>query len=198
MTVVDPESDQALLAGVRAGDAAAFDAVHARFHARLFNFLARLARSRDVAEDLLEETWLRFVTHAPTLRPDTTLGPWLFTVARNLYLSYCRSRSIETGLASDWTSLVPPAAAPSPFDAAAATETERRLERALASLPVAYREVLLLVGVESLQPAEAASICGVTPDAMRQRLRRARVLLQKRMELGDATVLAVHAKEVMP
>jgi len=184
MSVVDPESDRVLLGRVCAGDPEAFDEVHARFHARLFSFLARLARSRDVAEDLLEETWLRFVQHAPRLRPDTTLGPWLFTVARNLYLSYCRSRSIETGLVSDWTSLAPPVATgPSPFDAAAATETERRLERALASLPAAYREVLLLVGVEGLQPAEAAAICDVTPEAMRQRLRRARALLQEHMDV---------------
>jgi RNA polymerase sigma-70 factor (ECF subfamily) len=151
-----------------------------------------------VAEDLLEETWLRFVRHAPGLTPDTTLGPWLFTVARNLHLSYCRSRSIETGLTSDWTTLAPPVATgPSPFDEAAATETERRLERALASLPVAYREVLLLIGVEGLQPAEAASICGVTPEALRQRLRRARVMLLQRMDTQDVVAMA-QAREVAP
>jgi RNA polymerase sigma-70 factor, ECF subfamily len=198
MSVVDPESDQSLLARVCAGDSHAFDAVHARFHARLFNFLARLSRSRDVGEDLLEETWLRFVQSAPRLRPDTTIGPWLFTVARNLYLSYCRSRSLETGLASDWTSLEAPVApGPSPFDAAAATETEHRLERALASLPVAYREVLLLVGVEGLQPVEAAAICGVSPEALRQRLRRARVLLTRRMEEREDAAIA-RVREVLP
>ncbi|HEX5069698.1 MAG TPA: RNA polymerase sigma factor [Vicinamibacterales bacterium] len=132
------------------------------------------------------------------MKPDTTLGPWLFTVARNLYLSYCRSRCMETGLASDWASLATPVAGgPSPFDAAAATETERRLERALGSLPVAYREVLLLVGVEGLQPAEAAAICGVTPEALRQRLRRARLLLTRRMD-EDCAPGAARAHEVLP
>jgi len=198
MSSVKPPSDEALLAAVCAGEPAAFDEIHARFHARLFSFLARLARNRDVAEDLLEETWLRFVQHAPRLRSDTTIGPWLFTVARNLYLTYCRARSIETGLTSDWTSLAPPAAAaPSPFDAAAATETERRLERALASLPMAYREVLLLVGVEGLQPVEAAEICGITPEALRQRLRRARVMVARSMETADAAPIG-HVKVVMP
>ena len=61
--------------------------------ARLFNFLARLSRRRDIAEDLLDETWLRFVDRAHKLKPDTRLGPFLFTVARNLYISYCRSRT---------------------------------------------------------------------------------------------------------
>jgi len=46
-----------------------------------------MARDRSVAEDLLEETWLRLVLSAEGLRADTRLGPWLFTVARNLYVS---------------------------------------------------------------------------------------------------------------
>lgn len=52
---------------------------------------------------------------------------------------------------------------------------ERRLEAAIASLPSSYREVLLLVGVEGLPPGEAAVICGVTPETLRQRLHRARL-----------------------
>ena len=54
---VNRESDVALVERVRAGDRDAFDVVHATYNARLFGFLVRLARSRDVAEDLLEETW---------------------------------------------------------------------------------------------------------------------------------------------
>ena len=54
--------------------------------------------------------------------------------------------------------------------------------QALAGLPVLYREALLLVGVEGLRPAEAAVVCGVSPEAMRQRLSRARALLAERLE----------------
>ena len=43
--------------------------------------------------------WLRLVTSASRLRPDTRLGPWLFTVARNLYISYCRSRLLDMSFA---------------------------------------------------------------------------------------------------
>ena len=77
---MDRDSELELVTRLRAGDAAAFDAVHGAFNTRLFNFLARLSRRRDVAEDLLEETWLRFVDRAPRLRGDTRLGPFLFTV----------------------------------------------------------------------------------------------------------------------
>ena len=61
----------------------------------VFAFLLRLSRSRTVAEDLLDETWLRLVRHAAMLRPDTRIGPWLFTVARNLYWSHRRACVIE-------------------------------------------------------------------------------------------------------
>jgi len=198
MWCVDPDTDLDLVRRLRAGDWGAFDEVHRRFHPRLFSFLARLARSRDVAEDLLEETWLRLVTQARNLRPDTELGAWLFTVARNLHVSYCRSRVLETGLADDVLGLWPSGARrPSPFEETAASETERRLESALASLPAAYREVLLLVGLEGLQPTEAAAICGVTPATLRQRLHRARTLLSQRLERTNGpSVMSV--SEVLP
>jgi RNA polymerase sigma-70 factor (ECF subfamily) len=70
----------------------------------------------------------------------------------------------------------------SPFEQTAGNELERRIEAALATLPGAFREVLLLVGVEGLRPVEAAVICGISPDALRQRLSRARALLEQRLE----------------
>src|SRR6516162_7853249 len=87
-TAVDRETELALVDRLRQGDADAFDAVYAAFNTRLFTFLVRLSRRRDVAEDLLEETWLRLVKHARRLQSDTRLGPWLFTVARHLNLSF--------------------------------------------------------------------------------------------------------------
>ena len=77
------------------------------FNGRLYNFLARLSNRRDIAEDLLEETWLRLVKHARRLRPDTRLGPWLFTVARNVHASYCRSRLLEDSHAAGLMGLWP-------------------------------------------------------------------------------------------
>ena len=188
---MDRESELSLVAGLRAGDVTAFDAVHERFNTPLFTFLARLSRRRDVAEDLLEETWLRLVARAPVLREDTRLGPWLFTVARNLYVSYCRSRLLEDshlgGFIGLWPCGSPP---PSPFESTAATETERRIEAALAALPLRYREALLLVAAHGLSPAEASEVIGISAEAMRQRVCRARTLLARRLEESDVPALA--------
>jgi RNA polymerase sigma-70 factor (ECF subfamily) len=188
---MDRDTELALVGRLRAGDPDAFEAVHAAFHARLFNFLARLSRRRETAEDLLDETWLRLVAHADRLAPDTRLGPWLYTVARNLFYSYCRSREMDEGLTAGliglWPGGTPP---PSPFEETAVRELERRVERALAILPAAYREILLLVGAEGLSPSEAAEVCGVSPEAMRQRLSRARNMLARELEVAPPRVVA--------
>ena len=185
-TSVDRDLELQLVARLRGRDPGAFAAIHDAFNARLFNFLARLSNSRDVAEDLLEETWLRLVSHAGRLHPDTRLGPWLFTVARNLHLSYRRSRAIEDAgdpeATALWSRAAPP---PSPLELAEASEMQRRIAEAMAALPAIYREALLLVGIEGLSPSEAASVCGISAQAMRQRLSRARTLVDQHLTVTD-------------
>ena len=187
---MDRDLELRLVGGLRAGDPAAFDAVYDTLNARVFSFLARLSNSRDVAEDLTEETWLRLVAHAPRLQPDTRLAPWLFTVARHLHASYRRSRLLEDshapGLLGLWPSGAP---TPSPLQAAEANETQRRITTALASLPFLYREALVLVAVEGLASGEAAAVCGITAEAMRQRLSRARALLARALSESEGNGL---------
>jgi len=187
------QPDRALIDRLRARDTAAFDEVYDRFNTRLFTFLLRLTRDRDRARDLLEDTWLRLVTRADRLRPDTTLGPWLFTVARNLYLSECRARVLQQ---SNEHLVVHSSPAPSPFEETAANESQRRLEAALASLPLISREALLLVGVEGMSMTEAATVCGVSNDTLRQRLSRGRAMLSERMAAD--TLPQLKAREVNP
>jgi RNA polymerase sigma factor (sigma-70 family) len=193
---MDRERELALVARIRAGDDSAFDAIHAEFNTRLFNFLARLSRRRDIAEDLLDETWLRFVDRAHRLKPDTALGPFLFTVARNLFISYCRSRLLEDSHTADVIGLWPLGTPqPSPFESTVAGETGRRIDQALAALPAAHREALLLVAVEGMKPADAALVCGITPEAMRQRISRARAAIARHLDEAD-DILVVNLKAV--
>ena len=191
MKAMEREFELWLVRRMRAGDTAAFDDVYSDFNAHLYNFLRRLSRSADVAEDLLEETWLRFVSSGATLDPDTRLAPWLFTVARNLYVSYCRSRGRERSYTSD-VLLWPDERSPSPLETAMSNELQGGIEAALAALPAKYREALLLVGIECMRPAEAAAVCGIAPDAFRQRLSRARALISR--ELKESGLLE-HTEE---
>ena len=178
VTAADDAEDAALVRALRAGEARAFDLAYARYRSRIFSFLLRLARRRDVAEDLLQETFVRLAKHARTLAEDTVLGAWLFTVARNLWRSHRRWRLLDAERLRE-LGLWPSASSVTPLALSEATETERRLEAALLGLPELYREVLLLVAVERLEPQRAAEVLGVRADAVRQRLLRARAMLSE-------------------
>jgi RNA polymerase sigma-70 factor (ECF subfamily) len=195
---MDPQTERRLFEGLRDGEGEAFDRVYDHYRPRLFSFLLRLAKQQEVAEDLLQETWIRLARKAPTLREDTRLGPWLFTVARNLFLCHRRWRLLDGNRVQELfrTNLGAEASA-SPFEMLAATELERRLERALAALPLKYREVLLLVVIEGMTPAEAAQVCELKPEALRKRLQRAREMLAKHLA-GAEGAPALPAVEVKP
>jgi RNA polymerase sigma-70 factor (ECF subfamily) len=180
---VDPESERAWLAGLQRGEAAAFDGVYGAYRPRVFGYLARMTGRRDLAEDLLQETFLRLARRARDLRDDTRLGAWLFTVAHNLVVSQARAARVTTALAAE-LALRPATLAATPFEALAENRTQLAVERAVAALAPPYREVLLLVAVEGMSPAEAAEVMGIRPDAARQRLARARASVEQSLEPG--------------
>ncbi|MBX3199033.1 MAG: RNA polymerase sigma factor [Labilithrix sp.] len=181
------EGDARLVDGLRRGDVAAFDGVYALYHARIFSFLLRLSGRRDTAEDLAQETWVKLAKAAPGLREDTRLGPLVFTIARNAFVSHRRwamldlSRLVTMGL----DTLVAVSPTPTPDEEHERANAIALLEAALQALPVGSREVLLLVGVEDLPHDEVATILGVTREAMRQRLSRARAQLAEKMRALD-------------
>jgi RNA polymerase sigma-70 factor (ECF subfamily) len=167
-------ADAELVDRLRRGERSAFRDLYARFAQASFGYLLRLAGRRDAAEDLHQEAWLSIARHATRLAPDTDLCAWIFTVARNRFLSSRRRADLATP-ASDPAALAPGGPGAPPADDPGC----RDLERALASLPEAHRDVLLLVGVEGLEVAQAAAVLAIRPDAARQRLARARAALEQ-------------------
>jgi RNA polymerase sigma factor (sigma-70 family) len=169
------------VSGLRSGDAAAFDAVYAHYHRRIYDFLHRLSGRRDLAEDLFQETFMRLARNATSLREDTDLGGWLFTVARNAYRSHRRWLLVDLGRTRGFE--VEAAAGPEQLPEQIIDSRRRlaALERALAQLPINEREVLLLVAVEGMEQEQAAQVLGIGYDALRKRLSRARALLQEKI-----------------
>lgn len=166
----DPALD---LDALRRLDPAAVDGVFDAWSGRLNGFLRRLGASPEVAEELVQEAFVRLVRHAPRLADDTRIGPWLFTVTRRLWLSHRRWAWVDGTrlLELAWG---PRPGTPTPVEVVVAGEAARRLERAVAALPEPQREVFLLVVGEGLDPVEAAGVLGISAEAARQRLARAR------------------------
>jgi RNA polymerase sigma-70 factor (ECF subfamily) len=176
-------SDGALVQRLRQGDAGAFDEVF-RLHERgLYAFLRRLTRDDAVALELTQETWLKLASEAPWLRDDTVLRAWLFTVARNFFLSHRRWSLLDGSRLTElfsWTK--GHVDERTPEAGAQASQEQRRLARAFEGLSLKDREVLALVAGEGLEPQDAAAVAGIKPEAFRQRLSRARERLRAMME----------------
>lgn len=174
--------EAALVERLRSGERAAFDRTYALHQGRVFSFLLRLSGRREVAEDLAQETWIKLAKAAPRLQPDTRLLPFLFTVARNAFVSWRRwamldlSRLVMIGFAAD------DQGADSPAVIHERAEDIAALERGLRQISVASREVLLLVGVEGFEQEEAATILGLEYPTLRKRLSRARQELEAALE----------------
>jgi len=162
-----------------------------RFADRLFRLLIRLAGRAEVAEDLHQETWIAAARHAPRLAADTDLAAWLFTIARNKHTSWRRWSVVRLRRESTFD----PDQAPAPDRA---VETRRDLERALGALPAIHREVLLLVGVEGLETAQVAAVLGLSSEAVRQRLSRARAALALALGEEAEVISARRAKAARP
>jgi len=167
-----PSPDSETLRLLRRRDPRGFDQAYAAYGSRIFSFLVRLAGrdQRHVAEDALQQTFLKLAEHGPELRADSDLRAWLYTVARHAFLGHLRSRRHEAEarnleLIRDF-----------------GPEAEARLllgdvERALALLRLPDRELLLLIGVEGLEPSQVASVLGLDAATLRKRLARARARL---------------------
>lgn len=180
------DADEALLVErLRGGDGRALADVYARYHERIWSFLLRLSGRPHLAEDLFQETWLAVARGAGRLRDDTDLRAWLFTVARNRHRSYKRWAMLDIARLLAFGS-GPVAHALAPDEEAEARAAAARAEAAFAQLSDAHREVLLLVVGEGLSATQTGAVLGLSPEAVRQRLRRARMELAEAAAQGEA------------
>ncbi len=142
----------------------------ARYREPVFRFLRRFVRDGQAAEDLTQETFLRALRASYSANGQERA--WIFQIARNLGRDHLRTRHRTPATAE----LGDPAGGRG--DPSLALE----LESALATLSDDDREVFLLREVAGLGYGEIASASGLTPDAVRSRLHRARIALRKQLQ----------------
>ena len=172
--------DASLIARAAAGERAAFDAFVERHQAAVFRFTRGIAADAAAAEDALQETFLAAWRSASTFRGSGSARPWLFAIARNAVMRQYRKRVDEPDDLEPLSQLGDEAGWGSADDPEReAIESERReiLRRAMATLAVADREILLLRDVEGLSGDEASTVLGITLATMKTRLHRARLRL---------------------
>jgi RNA polymerase sigma-70 factor, ECF subfamily len=165
------------------GEAAAFRALYALAAPRLFTYLLCMVRDRPLAEELLQQTFLKLHVARASYVVGADPMPWLYTIAHRTCLDELRrSGRSRVRVASDWRGLVEPAATLA-GDAETAQPTYdegtiRAVLHALDQLPEPLRDAVVLTKIHGHSLAEAATILGVTPTAVKLRAHRGYVRLR--------------------
>jgi len=173
-------TDDALMQQVRDGDEAAFGEIVDRYKDSLINYLTHLIRSRDRAEEIAQDAFVRLYRSAANYREREKLGPYLFRIATNLTVSEIRRER-------RWNLLLPrlnASTSPSipPPDANLITnEIQRQVAAALEKLPVKYRAPLVLFEIEEWSYDEIATALSLRTGTVKSRISRARELMRKQL-----------------
>jgi RNA polymerase sigma-70 factor (ECF subfamily) len=144
----------------------------------LFRFAYWLARDREVAEDVVQETLLRAWRSRESLAESTAAKPWLLTIARREHARLYERKRFETVPVDDLVG------SESPELAAVEEQETLDMRRAIAALDADYREPLVLQVLMGFSTAEIASQLGLTQAAVLTRLFRARQKLRRQLAPG--------------
>ncbi|WP_257386517.1 RNA polymerase sigma factor [Tahibacter caeni] len=167
-------ADTLLVVRCQLGERAAFDALIRRWAAPLQRYALKLTRDPALADDLVQDVWLRAVRGLGRLRDAAQFRPWLFGIAHRTFADRLRERYAMTVDADvDWDTF-----AAVDDDGEDAEDRERALAGGLERLPLVEREVLTLFYLEALPLAEIATALGIPTGTVKSRLFRARALLR--------------------
>jgi RNA polymerase sigma factor (sigma-70 family) len=173
--VIAPSED-AVGTQARAGDKAAFEALVRREKAGLYSFVRRYIGDPDEAYDIVQDSFIAAWRSIRSYDPARPFAVWIRTIALNKCRDYGRRAAVRRALKRAFAA--EPASPPEPAETNnRADEQLRRLDRAIAALPAAYKEPLLLTTAGGLSQAQAAEVLKTTPKGIEMKLRRARVRL---------------------
>jgi RNA polymerase sigma-70 factor (ECF subfamily) len=175
-----------------------FNALYARYGERIFNSIYQRVGSREEAEDLTQETFLSAHKARDQFRGDSKVYTWLYRIAEN----HCKNRfkqrdrqremegpSLDAGSVGDAAGFDETAqtreiadwsASPAPL--LEQKELQAQINRAVDSLQPAYKSVLVLRDVDGLSYNEIAEVTGLTLEAVKTRLNRARTMVRQKVE----------------
>jgi RNA polymerase sigma-70 factor (ECF subfamily) len=177
--------DTTLLDQARGGDRAALEALLARHQRRVYRFGLKMCRDEEDAKDVLQETLLAVARTVKDFRGASSVSTWLYTIARSFCIKKRRRSKFAPEHEESLDAREPGSEARQVADDArpadeslAGRQIEAALEQAIGALEPMYREVLVLRDVEGLTAPEVAEVMGLTVEAVKSRLHRARVAVR--------------------
>lgn len=143
-----------------------------------------LLRNSSDADDLVQDCLLKALDRIDTLRTESDLRSWLFTIMHNLYVNRWRRMKLRTQIAAE--NVEPDLAVPPSQQASVEIQD---VLRGLTSLPEEQRQIVLLVAVEGFQYGEVAAMLGIPVGTVMSRLSRARDRLREIVEGRERPLL---------
>jgi len=187
-------TDEELVRQVLAGDRERFADLVRRYQAKLVNYLYRLVRNSDDAQDLAQEVFVRVYQALDRFDPQYRFSTWLFRVGQNAAIDQIRRRRfrmVPIGRSGDereegGRELELAAEGPSALDGMEAAERDREVRRAIDGLPWEYRELIVLRHYGELAYDEIAQVKGMPLGTVKNKLFRARQMLKRLLLPDDA------------
>ena len=179
----DSVPDEDLLRRIAAGDAAAFTTLFRRRQADVYRFALHMTGLPAAAEDVTQDVFLALIRDAGRYEAGrATVKAWLSGIARN-HARRRLEREREVVPLDDDHDVPETAVDLDPLDALTRSERIEGLRKAILTLPVAYREAVVLCDLEELTYAEAAAALECAVGTVRSRLHRGRALLGMKMRV---------------
>ena len=167
-----------LVARAQQGDKRALETLLSQVAPSIHRFGMRMCRSETDAEDVLQDTLLTIATHLEEFEGRSSFSSWVFALTRSACARRRRGLKNKPPVSSD--------AVPEPRDESGGPDSdvesrqlEAALNQALVGLSDDHREVILLRDIEGLPAADAARVVGISVDALKSRLHRARGALRE-------------------
>ena len=190
MTARTPDPpDETLMLRYQGGDRASFAQLVRRHQTALYNFAIRQVCVPQVAEDVVQETFVRVVQNAGDFKHEARFTTWVYTITRNLCIDHLRKRALRKhpslddsrGEEGEGPTLGEQTADPraSVEREATGTELKERIARAVDQLPDEQREVFLMREIANLPFKEIAEITNVPENTVKSRMRYALERLQE-------------------
>ena len=192
----DELPDDVLVEMAKCGDMNAFEQLFWRYHEKIYTFVWHRLQDHTESEDATQETFVRALEALPTLKANNTFGTWLHTIAKNICNDILRKRAREVPLSVAHDAFVEPLSSNTtnhtvedyvwasdadtcdPEGMLARNELKMRVHEAIANLPPAQRDVVVLHHIEEMPVAEVAQILGIPIGTVLSRLARAREALR--------------------
>jgi RNA polymerase sigma-70 factor (ECF subfamily) len=159
--------DRDCLAGVCRGDAPALGIVLERYWASVVRYAQRMLASRDAAEDVAQEVFVRLWERRDAWEPDASLRALLFRLAHNLSVDELRRRGARQRAEQR---VVPPTRPPTPQGSLESDEIGAAVTTAVNALPERRRDVFVLIRYHGLSYKDAADVLGLSPQTVANHL----------------------------